>query len=291
MNGCTKSPDAAFGFVSRRCGARQGTPCSSRFARLARGTGGAVPAREALCPLYTALPTLKPAAPPVPEASCRRFRRFVLLAALFLVLSGCAALPTLKPLDPSLEPAVLEACRRPFLTEKYRLVHALTAVMPGGREGQAIGILLADPANRIFRSVLMTIEGVVLVDIESGKVLAVNRAVPPFEAPAFAQRMAEDVSLAFFSPGGEPLAWGRDEGGGVACRFARPGGEVVDVIKSEDGAMEIRLYGAGQELRKKVSIPHLERPGLAEELEIRGTAWWPSYGLRMRLIEAEPVGP
>lgn len=186
---------------------------------------------------------------------------------------------------------MLEACRRPFLTEKYRLVHALTAVMPGGREGQAIGILLADPANRIFRSVLMTIEGVVLFDIESGKVLAVNRAVPPFEAPAFAQRMAEDVSLAFFSPGGEPLAWGRDEGGGVACRFARPGGEVVDVIKSEDGAMEIRLYGAGQELRKKVSIPHLERPGLAEELEIRGTAWWPSYGLRMRLIEAEPVGP
>ena len=210
------------------------------------------------------------------------------LLATVLVLGGCAVLPPLKPLDPSQEPATLEACRRPFLTEKYRLVHELKAVMPGEREGQAIGVLLADPQTGSIQSVLMTIEGLVLFDIESGRGLIVNRAVPPFDAPAFARRMAEDIGLAFFSPRGKPAAFGREEGGAAVCRFTRPGGEAVDVLTAEDGAMEIRLYGAGQELRKKVIIPHLERPGLADELEIRG-AGWPSYSLHLRLIEAEAV--
>ena len=215
-------------------------------------------------------------------------RRLIPLLAAVLVLGGCAMLPPLKPLDPSQEPAALDACRRPFLTEKFRLVHELKAVMPGESEGQAIGVLLADPRTGSIRSILMTLEGLVLLDIESGRGLIVNRAVPPFDAPAFARRMAEDIGLAFFSPGGKPAAFGREEGGAAVCRFVRPGGEAVDVITAEDGAMEILLYGAGQELRKKVIIPRLERPGLAGELEIRGTGW-PSYNLHLRLIEAEAV--
>jgi len=215
-------------------------------------------------------------------------RRLIPLLVSMMALGGCAGLPPLKPLDPSLETAALEACRRPFLREKVRLVHELKAVMPGEREGQAIGVLLADPGTSSFQSILMTIEGLVLFDIESGQGLIVHRAVPPFDAPAFARRMAEDIGLAFFSPGERPSAWGREEGGAVVCRFERAGGELVDVLEEENGAMEIRIYGAGQELRKKVSIPHLARPGLAEELEIRGTAW-PSYSLHLRLIEAETV--
>jgi hypothetical protein len=215
-------------------------------------------------------------------------RLLIPLLAFLLALGGCAALPPLRPLEAPLESAALEACRRPFLTEKVRLVHALKAVMPGGREGQAIGIMVADPGTGSFQSVLMTIEGLVLFDIAYGQGLIVNRAVPPFDAPAFAGRMAEDIGLAFFPPGEKPLAIGREEGGAVVCRFARSGDGFVDVLKGEDGAMEIRLYGAGQELRKKVSIPQLKRPGLAGELEIRGVAW-PVYGLHMRLIEAEPL--
>jgi hypothetical protein len=220
------------------------------------------------------------------DCTTKVLRRLIPLLASLLALGGCAALPSLKPLDPSQEPAVLEACRRPFLTEKVRLVHEMKAVMPGEREGQAIGVLLADPGTASFQSVLMTIEGLVLFDIEYGQVLTIHRAVPPFDAPAFARRMAEDIRLAFFPPGEKPTVWGREEGGAVVCRFARAGGEFVDVLTADDGAMEIRLYGAGQELRKKVSIPQLAKPGLAEMLEIRGTAW-PAYSLHLRLIEAE----
>jgi hypothetical protein len=62
----------------------------------------------------------------------------------------------------------------------------------------------------------------------------------------------------------------------------------VDVLKGESGAREIRLYGSGQELLKRVKIPILERPGLAGELEIRGEGW-PSYALRLKLIESEKI--
>ena len=235
--------------------------------------------------------------PNPPPSRGREFRTFyelvilcllVLLPAALLALGGCAGLPPLKPLDPSLAPSATEACKRPFLTQKYRLVHEMKAILPGGMEGTGIGVLVADPRTGRFESVLMTIEGPVLFDIESGDTLTVHRAVPPFNTPAFAQRMAEDIRLAFFPPGKKPSACGQDKEGAVVCRFEAADGESVDVVTGKDGAMEIRLYGAGQELRKKVSIPRLERPGLADDLEIRSIGW-PSYSLHLRLIEAEAV--
>lgn len=217
-------------------------------------------------------------------------RRLIPILAAVLAVGGCARLPPLKPLDPALKPAVLEGCRRPFLPVKYRLVHALEALLPDGGKATAIGVLVADPRSRSFRTVLMTIEGLVLFDVESGETLTVNRAVPPFDSPAFARRMAEDIGLAFFAPGGEPAVWGQEEKGFRGCRFARPGGGFVDVLKDEGGVREIRLYGTGQELLKRVKIPILEKPGLADELEIRGCSW-PSYTLRLRLLESEAIEP
>ncbi len=208
--------------------------------------------------------------------------------ALLLFVGGCAGLPPLKPLDPAMKSAVWEECGRPFLPAKYRLVHSFSALLPGGSTATAIGVLVADPQSGSFRSILMTLEGWVLFDIEGGATPIVHRAVPPFDPPAFARRMAEDIGLAIFAPGGEPALWGRGEEGFRGCRYARPGGGFVDVLTSEGGAREIRLYGAGQELLKRVKIPFLGRPGLADELEIQGQGW-PSYGLRLRLIEAEAV--
>jgi hypothetical protein len=207
--------------------------------------------------------------------------------ALLIFAGGCARLPPIIPLDAALKPAVWEECRSPFLPAKYRLVHTLSAQLPDGGTATAIGILVADPQSGSFRSVLMTLEGWVLFDIESGAVPAVHRAVPPFDSPAFARRMAEDIGLAFFPPGGEPALWGQEQGF-RGCRYERAGGGFVDVLKDAGGAREIRLYGAGQELLKRVKIPVLEKPGLAGELEIRGVGW-PSYGLRLRLIEAEAI--
>jgi len=206
---------------------------------------------------------------------------------LLLAVGACTGLKPLTPLDPARKTAVLEGCRRPFLPGSYRLVHALETVMPDGAKGTAIGILVADSRTRGFRTALMTIEGWVLFDAEAGETLTVHRAVPPFDAPAFAAALAEDIRLAFFSPGGEPAAWGEGEEGALVCRFERADGRLVEVTTLRDGDMGIRLYGAGQELLKRVKMAPPQRSGLAETLEIRGG--WPPYTLRLRLLESEAL--
>jgi hypothetical protein len=211
------------------------------------------------------------------------------LILLLLTVGACTGLKPLTPLDPARKSAVLEECRRPFLPGKYRLVHALETVMPDGAKGTAVGVLVADPRTRGFRTVLMTIEGFVLFDAEAGETLTVHRAVPPFDAPAFAERLAEDIRLAFFPPGEAPAAWGEGEAGALVCRFERADGRLVEVMTMEDGGMGIHLYGAGQELLKRVKMTPPAVPGLADTLEIQSSGWL-SYTLRLRLLESEALG-
>jgi len=208
--------------------------------------------------------------------------------AILLLSGGCAGLKPLTPLAADRKAAVVEECGRPFLQKGYRLVHAMETVMPGGASGTAIGVMTADPGKGTFRTVFMTIEGMVLFDVEAGETLTVHRAVPPFDAPAFAGGLAQDIRLAFFHPGGEPAAWGAGEEGTPVCRFDRADGSLVEVRTAEAGEVSIRLYGAGQELRKRVTMARPKRPGLADTLEIRGGDWL-TYTLRLRLLESEAL--
>jgi hypothetical protein len=217
-------------------------------------------------------------------------RRIILILLVTLALSGCASIPILKPLDPVLKIAVEEGCRRPFLSSKYRLVHALEMVMPDGKKGTAIGIVVADPFTQRLQMALMTLEGFVLFTAESGETLTVHRAIPPFDSPGFSKRMEEDIRLAFFLPAKEPQDWGRGEEDEAVCRFGRADGGFVDVSMAGSGIVEIRLYKKGGDLRKRVAIPSFNRDGLAESIEIRSDTW-PSYTLHLRLIEGEAIGP
>jgi hypothetical protein len=271
-HGCAKSSDAALRFIPHRCGVRKSKPHSSRFARLACETFyGAVVFRYTSTTICTNT----------------TIRRLALVSLLFLAVVGCAGLKPLTPLDPARKTAVLMECRRPFLAGSYRLVHALETVMPNGSSGTAIGVLLADPRTQHFRTAMMTIEGFVLFDAEAGETLTVHRAVPPFDKPAFAEGLADDIRLAFFAPGGEPSSWGEGEDGARVCRFDRPDGGLVEVATQQNGIVLVRLYGAGQGGQKRVTMSPPQNPGLAETVEIRGG--WPSYALRLRLLESEAL--
>ncbi len=217
-------------------------------------------------------------------------RRLVPVLLTVLAAGACTAPHALRPLDPALMSTVSAGCQKPFLKMTHRLVHALEADLPDGKKGAGIGVLLADPRKRTFRSMLMTVEGWVLFDIEKGETLTVRRAVPPFDSPAFARQMEEDIALAFFPPGATPLAWGQGEDGVTVCRFGSADGRGVDVLDRGGGAMEVRLYGGGQDVRKRVVIPSFNRDGLAERIEIRSSVW-PSYTLHLRLIEGEAIPP
>jgi hypothetical protein len=216
--------------------------------------------------------------------------RLVPLLLTVLAAAACTAPQALRPLDPALISTVSAGCQRPFLKETHRLVHALEADMSDGKKGGGIGVLLADPLRRTFRSMLMTIEGWVLFDIEKGETLTVRRAVPPFDSPGFARRMEEDIALAFFPPAAASLTLGQAEDGAMVCRFGSADGRGVDVLDKGGGAMEVLLYGEGQEPRKRVVIPSFNHDGLAERIEIRSSVW-PSYTLHLKLIEGEAIPP
>jgi hypothetical protein len=166
----------------------------------------------------------------------------------------------------------------------------MEAELPDGGKNAGIGVLLADPRSRTFRSVLMTVEGWVLFDIEKGETLTVRRAVPPFDSPGFIRRMEEDITLAFFPPTALPVTLGQAADGAAVCRFGSPGWQGVDVLDRGGGAMEIRQYGDGPDTRKRVTIPSFNRDGLAERIEIRSIDW-PSYTLKLKLIEGEAIPP
>lgn len=217
-------------------------------------------------------------------------RRLVPLFLTLLAAGACTAPHALRPLDPALISTVSAGCQRPFLGMTHRLVHALEAELPDGGKETGIGVLLADPRKRTFRSMLMTVEGWVLFDIEKGETLTVHRAVPPFDTSGFARRMGEDITLAFFPPAAASLAWGLGGDGAAVCRFGGADGMWVDVLDRGGGAMEVRLYGDGGGLRKRVVIPSFNRDGLAERIEIRSGVW-PSYTLHLRLIEGEAIPP
>jgi len=214
-------------------------------------------------------------------------RRLVALLLLLLTVGACSGLKPLVPLDPSRENAVFENCRRPFLSRGYRLVHSLERVTPDGTKGTAIGILSADPRTRSFQTALMTIEGWLLFDAAVGETLTVRRAISPFDAPAFAKALAEDIRLAFFPPGDKPAIWGEGEKGAMVCRHERADGRPVEVITFPEGAVEIRLYGSGREVLKRVTMSRPQKPGLADALEIQNG--WPPYTLRLRLLESEAL--
>jgi hypothetical protein len=214
---------------------------------------------------------------------CRLFS----ILMIVLTAGACAAPSALKPLDPGAISAVAAGCQRPFLKTTHRLVHAMEAELPDGGKEAGIGVLIADPHKRTFRSTFMTVEGWVLFDIEKGETLTVHRVVPPFDSPGFVRRMEEDIALAFFLPGMSP-ALGRGKDGAAVCRFGDAERTRVDVLERGDGVMEVRLYGEGQGVRKRVVIHPVNRDGLAERIEIRSSVW-PSYTLHLKLIEGEAI--
>ena len=111
------------------------------------------------------------------------------LLILTIFLLSCQTLPLIHaPVSPADEKAF--TCPSPFLKEKYRLVHTIEIRVAGKTQSAVIGVTLADPNTRFVSCAIMTAEGMVLFEAESGKgALKINRAMPPFDSMDFAKNM------------------------------------------------------------------------------------------------------
>jgi hypothetical protein len=209
----------------------------------------------------------------------------LLILTIFLI--SCQTLPLINaPVSPAENKAL--TCPAPFLKEKYRLVHAIETRMAGDTQSAIIGVTLADPATRFVSCAIMTAEGMVLFEAESGPgMLKVNRALPPFDSMDFAKKIIEDIKLIFFVPEGKIQKKGHLPNGATACRYNEKNGDWIDVIIDKSEGTAIKRYSSDGVLKRQVKFN--ETAGnIYQSIELQANETF-NYSLLMTLIEAQPA--
>jgi len=211
----------------------------------------------------------------------------IFFSILTIFLFSCQTLPVINsPVSPADEKAL--TCPSPFLKEKYRLVHAIETRMAGDTRSSIIGVTLADPSTRSVSCAIMTAEGMVLFEAESGPgALKVIRALPPFDSGDFAKNMIEDIKLIFLTPEGRIISRGYLPDGATVCRYLEENGDRIDVITSKSEGISIKRYSSVGLLKRQIKF-NKTAGNIYQNIELQANETF-DYSLLMNLIEAEPV--
>ena len=209
---------------------------------------------------------------------------------LFIIicfLASCSTMPAInQPMLPVAQKKL--TCPSPFLKEKYQLIHAIEITTAGNVQGAIIGITVADPSTRFVSCAIMTAEGMVLLEAQSGgEKLIIHRALPPFDSGDFAQNMIDDIKLIFFTPQGIMQNKGNLDDGSIACRWQDQNGDFIDVIANKPESTEIKRYSACGNLQRHIKLTQTAGNAYSN-IELQGSGIV-DYTLLMTLIEAQPA--
>jgi hypothetical protein len=207
---------------------------------------------------------------------------------LIVFLFSCQTLPLINaPVFPADEKAL--TCPSPFLKEKYRLVHTIETRVAGKTQSAIIGVTLADPSTRFISCAIMTAEGMVLFEAESGPgTLKITRSLPPFDSADFAKNMIEDIKLIFFAPEGKIQKKGNLPDGAAVCRYLEENGDWIDVITDKSEGTAIKRYSSAGILKRQVKF-NKTTGNIYQSIELQANETF-NYSLLMTLIEVQPVG-
>ncbi len=148
-----------------------------------------------------------------------------------------------------------------------------------------LGVTKGEPSEHRLQSVLLAPEGFMLFDAElrEGRI-AVRKAVAPFDSPAFARGLMEDVSLLFLAPQVKPAAWGKEPDGTMICNWEERDGPHTEITGSMDIGWRILRRDKNGKVTKEVVLNGPFVNGLASRVELRAFKPAP-YRLRMTLVE------
>jgi len=216
------------------------------------------------------------------------------LLAIVLSLAACAAerprpLPALLTVQQEM-PATGE-CAAVFPLGEWQFVHSIDFSMRDGSGGTVVGVTRL--AGDTIACALVTVEGFTLFEavLQKDGLLDLRRAVPPFDKPAFAQGLLEDVRAIFRAPLAHSILSGQTTDNIPVCRYAGVDGRTTDVLRTRDGCWQIRTHGPDQTMERAItgsSCQEMEGALIAGRLELEG--FGPAgYTLKMTLIQAEKV--
>lgn len=211
---------------------------------------------------------------------------------LFVLIMACHSLPPLLPSEQGADD-MAAACRAVFPQKAWRMVHTLTTDFAGGRKGVMIGVVSLAPDTGTVECALLSIEGLRLFEARDDGTLTVRRALPPFDRPALAEGMIQDIRLLFFAPDGPPVARGLRPDGNPGCRFALADG-FLDVISTPEGGVLLERFDARHRLIRRAAMTLCRPKGVDGEeaipcrihLEAMGSN---AYRLDLDLVEARPA--
>lgn len=203
-------------------------------------------------------------------------------------VASCRTLPPPMPVL-TVDPHLKTTCGSLFLPSSFRIVHVLSASMFGGRKTTLIGITVADGPSGRIRSVLLTVEGLVLFDATSVKGdITVHRAMAPMDTQGFAQGLFSDVEFIYFQPPGT-LTGAAVTGGTFVCRW-QDGQFTVERSSDASGRAALTEYDGSRRVVRQAELfpPLVNRFYKKVLLENYGVG---GYSLSMDLLEGEPVVP
>ena len=210
----------------------------------------------------------------------------ICLLGFFVLSIGCVSLPE-KTLGPG-SADDLPGCYAIFPGEPWESVHRIEATIRGGGSSSLLGVTKGEPSERRLQSLLLTPEGFILFDAElSEGGIAVRKAVAPFNSPAFARGLMEDVSLLFLPPQVKPTAWAKETDGTMICNWEDRDESHTEISGSMDSGWRILRRDKYREVIKEVVLKGPFVKGLASHVELR-TFEPASYTLRMTLVQPSP---
>ena len=210
----------------------------------------------------------------------------ICLLGFFILSTGCVSLSE-KTLVPG-SPEDLPRCYAIFPPEPWESVHKIEATFRRGGSFSLLGVTKGEPSERRLQSVLLTPEGFILFDAELRDAeMAVRKAVAPFDSPAFAGGLMEDVSLLSLPPRLKPTGWEKKTDGTMICNWEGPDDSDTEIKGSMESGWQILRRDKYREVIKEVILKGPFVNGLASHVELRASEPAP-YTLRMTLVQQSP---
>ena len=217
-------------------------------------------------------------------------KRLLALSICMVAMTGCARLPSIDPFTDGYPSGTASECRDLYPQGRWQLFHSIEATLPGGGKQILTGVSVLSSENRSIQCALMTVEGFVIFSGRWNGVLTVDRAVPPFDRPGFAEGLMEDLRLLFFAPQVPLLSSGRLSQGDPVCRFGSTE-NTIDIAMPGDGSRIIHQYGSNHRLSRSIvadAPPPTVRDAFSRHVVLKRHGAL-GYQLELKLIEAIPL--
>lgn len=210
----------------------------------------------------------------------------LLLPCILILTVSCTTLPEIIIPDRPVN-EIIETCSRPFLKEKYRMLHSIRAEIPRGGTTPLLGVVVIDPSSEIIDAVLMTIEGLVIFNANYNKKIKINRALPPFDSYKFAEGMIKDIKQIFLRPGETPAYAGLGNNRSMICRY-QTNNITTDIAFIENRGWTLYQYNEDLKIIKTIHYSNEKSSAQHKKITLKSMKK-NGYKLYLELIKAEKL--